>query len=363
MFITDKESLEPYQKENRLWQGIPGIEKTNGGRLFVTFYSGGPTEAPGNYVLLKKSDDDGATWSDIIAVNDPKAPKRSFDPCLWKDPMGRLWWFWSQGEKESFDAIGGVWFVRCDNPDADELLWTKPKRFANGVMMNKPSVIANGDWLFPCAIWTDNCYQGMPVVTDGIIEERKSNVYISRDNGETFSRYGQADVPNRSFDEHMVVELKDSTLLMLVRCHYGIGKSYSYDGGRTWTPGEDSGIAGPCSRFYIRRLKSGRILLINHYNFKGRNNLTAMLSDDDCVSWKGFLILDERNAVSYPDGTEDAQGNIYIVYDRERGGAHEYKNHSDAAREILFAKITEEDILAGKIVASGSSLKNIADKL
>jgi len=362
MFITNETLLKPYQNEHRLWQGIPGIERTNGGRLFVTFYSGGKTEEPGNYVLLKKSDDDGYTWSDIIAVNDPIAPKRSFDPCLWLDPLGRLWWIWSQGEQESFDAIGGVWFVRCDAPDAEELIWTAPRRFANGVMMNKPTVLKNGDWLFPCAIWTDNCYQGMPQVK-GLESERKSNVYISRDNGGTFTLYGQADVPRRSFDEHMVIELKDGRLLMLVRTHYGIGKSCSSDGGKTWTPGEDSGIAGPCSRFYIRRLKSGRILLVNHYNFRGRNNLTAMLSDDECESWKGFLSIDERNSVSYPDGTEDEKGNIYIVYDRERGGIHEFKDQSLAAREILIAKVTEADILAGKIVNPNSRLKVITDKL
>lgn len=362
MFITQKQALGAYQREHRFWQGIPGIEKTQGGRLFVTFYSGGHTEEPGNFVLLKKSDDDGISWSEILAVSDPKVPKRAFDPCLWLDPLGRLWWFWSQQEESRFDGIGGVWYVRCDHPDDACLEFTEPVRFANGVMMNKPTVLKDGAWLFPCAIWTDNCYEGMPVV-EGLKAERFSNVYVSRDNGKTISLLGGADVPNRCFDEHMTVELSDGRLLMLVRTHYGIGRSFSCDGGKTWSPGEDSGIKGPNSRFFIRRLASGRILLVNHYQFQGRNNLTAMLSEDECATWKGFLLLDERSAVSYPDGTEDEQGNIYIVYDRERGGSHEYKNHSDAAREILFAKITEADILAGKLVSPGSRLKMIADKL
>lgn len=362
MFITNRHALGAYQKEHRLWQGIPGIEKTKRGRLFITFYSGGETEAPGNYVVLKKSDDDGVTWSDILAVNAPQFPARAFDPCLWIDPMGRLWWFWSQQETGQFDGVGGVWYVRCDQPEEETLTFTEPFRFANGVMMNKPTVLKNGTWLFPCAIWTDACYSGMPVV-EGIKAERFSNVYASTDHGKTITLLGSADIPNRCFDEHMTVELSDGRLLMLVRTHYGIGRSFSYDGGKTWTPGEDSGISGPNSRFFIRKLASGRILLVNHYHFQGRNNLTAMLSEDDCVSWKGFLLLDERGAVSYPDGTEDTQGNLYIVYDRERGGSHEYKNHSDAAREILFAKITEEDILAGRLVSAGSRLKCIADKL
>jgi hypothetical protein len=363
MFYTDKENLRKYQKEYRLWQGIPGIERTRNGRLFATFYSGGQIEEPGNYVLLKMSDDDGFTWSDIIAVCDPKAPRRTFDPVLWTDPQGRLWWFWSQCEGEQWDGKGGVWYARCDRPDDDKLLWTEPICFANGVMMNKPTVLRDGNWLFPCAVWN---YDRKNVIEN----ERKSNVYLSADKGQTFVLYGQADVPERSCDEHMVLELRDQRLLMLVRTGYGIGKSYSYDGGKTWTQGEDSGIKGPCSRFFIRRLKSGRILLVNHYMFSdapfpnNRNNLTAMLSEDEGDTWKGFLMLDERDFVSYPDGTEDENGYIYIIYDHERGCRYDKNtDYSLLAKEILMAKITEADILAGKLISKESRLRVIVDKL
>jgi predicted neuraminidase len=202
----------------------------------------------------------------------------------------------------------------------------------------------------------------MPKVT-GITEERFSNIYRSQDKGESFALLGSADVPDRHFDEHMVVELREGRLLMLVRTDYGLGKSYSHDKGKTWTPGVDSGLGGPNSRFFIRRLKSGRILLVNHYKFEirkdinvqfpGRNNLCAMLSEDEGQSWKGFLMLDERDDVSYPDSTEDDQGNIYIIYDRERL----------KAREILMAKIREEDILAGKIINKESRMRVVVDKL
>ena len=48
---------------------------------------------------------------------------------------------------------------------------------------------------------------------------------------------GHADVPMRSFDEHMIVQKKDGTLWMLVRTFDGLGESFSSDGGFTWTPG------------------------------------------------------------------------------------------------------------------------------
>ena len=57
MFYTDPQDLEKYTQENRLWQGIPSIEVTKRGRIFVTFYSGETAETLGNYAVLVKTDD------------------------------------------------------------------------------------------------------------------------------------------------------------------------------------------------------------------------------------------------------------------------------------------------------------------
>jgi hypothetical protein len=94
------------------------------------------------------------------------------------------------------------------------------------------------------------------------------------------------------------------------------------------------------------------LLLINHYRFQGRNNLTATLSDDDGKSWYGNLLLDERNEVSYPDGIETAEGVSYVVYDRERA----------QAKEILYATFTEADVEAGRPVSDKCRLKQIINR-
>ena len=52
MLITNREALQEYRAGNRLWQGIPSIERTKNGRFFYTFYAGGNKEEIGNYVLL-----------------------------------------------------------------------------------------------------------------------------------------------------------------------------------------------------------------------------------------------------------------------------------------------------------------------
>lgn len=355
MLITDSSRLKNYDSEYRLWQGIPGIAVTPKGRIFLTFYSGGTKEDIGNYVVLIKSDDGKHFSGPIAAAYDDG--HRCYDPCLWMDPIGRLWLIWSYAPDH------GVYAAVCNDPDADTLTWSKEKRIGRDVMMNKPTVLSTGEWLFPIAVW-DNGVRSISSEYDSHGTERGSFVYKTIDNGMHFQKLGGADVKDRSFDEHMVIELKDGSLAMYVRTNYGIGVSYSYDKGATWTEGKDSGLGGPCSRFFIRRLKSGRILLINHYHFDGRNNLTALLSEDECRTWKYSLLLDERSNVSYPDAVEGEDGYIYITYDRERGAfLSRLDDVYGQAREILVARITENDIVNGKLTDEGSYLKRVASKL
>ncbi len=336
---------------DRKWQGIPGIERAPNGRLFATWYTGGDDEGPGNYVVVVISEDEGMSWSEpILTVIPPEPGHRVFDPCLWLDPMGRLWVFWAQSQEGSgkYDGCAGVCSVRCDFPDDLELVWSKPRRLANGIMMNKPTVISNGDWLMPAAVWE---YK-KPFLQE-MAGERFSNVYCSKDHGETWVLLGGADVKDRQYDEHMLVERKDGSLWMLVRTRYGIGTSVSKDSGKTWQNTPEQSFPGPGSRFFIRRLKSGALLLVNHYKFSGRSNLTAMISDDEGYSWKGHLLLDGRNNVSYPDGVQSGDGRIFIIYDRERKGKG----------EILMAIFREEDVRAGEKVSKDSRFKMLISNI
>lgn len=350
-----------FQDEYRKWQGIASIERTEGGRLYANWYTGMETERGGNFVVVSISDDEGDSWNSVEIVVEHDDPEiRCYDPCLWTDPLGRLWMTWNQS-REFFDGRVGVWASISENPDADTPTWSEPRRIANGIMMNKPTVTSSGEWLFPCAIWSDHePTEEHPEVAD----ERFSNVYASVDQGKTFEYRGRADVPNRQFDEHMVVEKKDGTLWMLVRCYNGIGEAFSEDGGRTWHEARKSHIDGPCSRFHIRRLRSGRLLMINHHDFdarlskdevaaqgnvkvwKGRTNLTAMISEDDGATWPYTLLLDDREDVSYPDATEAEDGTIYVIYDWQRM----------TERKIFMARFHEDEVLKGALSRRDSKL-------
>ena len=79
MLITDKKQLSEYGSDKRLWQGIPSVEVTKGGRTFVAFYSGGIAEQIGNYVVLIMSEK-GGDFGEPIAVCSASTPRASSSP-------------------------------------------------------------------------------------------------------------------------------------------------------------------------------------------------------------------------------------------------------------------------------------------
>jgi len=330
-----------YADDTRLFQGIPGMERASNGRLWALWYAGGTGEGELNYVTLVTSQDDGKSWSGPKVVIDPPGPVRAYDPAIWHDPSGRLWVFWAQSYRW-WDGRSGVWAITTENSDQEHPKWSKPRRICNGIMMNKPTVLANGDWLLPVAVWKQSAKDSIEYRFD-LPEERGGNIFISKDKGKSFQLLGQTNVPQRTFDEHMIVERKDKSLWTLVRTSYGIGESSSTDGGKIWSAGKASSIPHINARFFIRRLKSGNLVLVRHNpkNRKTRRDLTAYLSTDDGKTWQGGLLLDERPGVSYPDGIQSEDGIIYIIYDYSRTGE----------KKILMSTFKEEDILAGKPVS------------
>ena len=345
------EAPPAFDLSKRVWQGIPGVERTAKGRLFVSWFTGGPREpAPENTVLLTYSDDGGRTFQPPFVQASPTAEGvRCFDPTLWIDPEGRLWYIFNRGGKET--AQHDVWARVCDDPDANPPVFGPEVRIGFDVpyafRMNKPTVLASGEWVLPVT------HAGETVRDWFAGPRQRQGVGISSDRGRTWTLHGDLEAPSWAL-EGMVAELQDGQLRLLIRTGAGVlWESRSSDRGRTWSPAVASSIANPGSRFFIRRLASGNLLLVNHHRFTGRSHLTAQLSTDDGRSWNDGLLLDERSGVSYPDGVQDRDGLIWLVYDRDRGGDG----------EILLAKFREEDVAAGKDVSGAVSLKQVVDRL
>ncbi len=334
-----------------------GTAVTRGGRLFACWVGGGDNEKA--FFLLAYSDDGGQRWTEPCLVIDPHDEALPLERCtivgtLWADPLGRLWLFFNQSLLH-YDGRSTNWRIRCDDPDAQTLLWTKPQYVSDGCTLNKPLVLSNGEWMLPVSIWArhhikppfEDCFHELDAL-------RMANVYVSGDAGNTWKRRGGVRFPESRFDEHMIVERRDGTLWMLGRVRDGLMESVSKDRGLTWSEPVRARIQSVSARFHLRRLRSGRLLLVKHGRRLGqaaenRSQLTAFLSDDDGESWSDGLVIDERFEVSYPDSDQDEKGRLYITYDRNRA----------LDGEILMASLREEDILAGRLTTPGAYLGRV----
>lgn len=339
-----------FAEDIRNFQGCPTLAVTRGGRIYLAWYSGGIREPHiDNYNLVIYSDDKGATWSEPILVI-PSSRElwiHALDIELFTDPDGRLHVYWVQNNAcpapevmptarngQPLVAVDGVmfddflhamWETVCEDPDADEPQFSPAEFKDAGFLRCKPLITSSGRWIA--------CNYDQMTDLHGYS--------ISDDGGKTFSRrYGPKKI-RTTFDEQMCYEKLDGSIRMLIRSETGeLSECSSSDDGLTFTEAVPSGIDSANSRFFVKRLDSGRILLIKNDDRSSRKNMTACLSEDDGATFKYKAMIDPRADVSYPDA-DILDGRIFLTYDRER----------TKAREILFVSFTEEDIINNSIPA------------
>lgn len=340
----------------RKHDGVPAIAVSpKNGRLWATWF-GGPTdcEDSNNYVILATSADKGKSWKQVL-VHDPDGagPVRAFDPQVWVAPDGKLRWTWNERKVpvrngDNYRNSCLHWFARTaclrtvslNAEDEPATPYPKPERIASGAMLGKPLVRSDGAWLYPVSEWFDDL---------------SGRVYVTKDQGKTFELLGGVTVPfdKREFEEHNLVELKDGSLRMYMRVKnsgsHCTWQAESRDGGRSWSKPGPCAFTHPNARRFVRRLKSGTLLLVKNGPLDknvGRKDMTAYVSDDDGETWTGGLLL-HKGPCSYPDGDQASDGSIYVIYDTERTGN----------RVNSLVRFTEADVRAGKIVSEISNLE------
>lgn len=317
------------------WMGIPAIERAANGRLWCSFFSGGPKEPdPANCILLSTSSDDGATWSAPQVIVDVPGSTRAYDPALWHDPSGRLWLFYNLADLVTRDF--SVWAMTTDESNDAAPRWTPPRKIEIeapfAFRLNKPTVLTTGEWVLPVT-WARSAPAGWFPMSDQL-----QGVALSPDCGRTWTLHGGVESPAWSL-ENMIVERSDGRLWMLIRAGGGvIWESYSTDGGRTWSAGAPTNLVNPGVRFFIRRLASGRVLLINTFDPQRRTGLRACVSEPhDETRFNTGLELDSRDKISYPDAIQAPDGLIYAVHDRDRNGVGEILLDVFSEAEVLGA--------------------------
>ena len=343
---------ETYNPADRQWQGLVSVAAV-GDRLWSCFYTGGKKEPdPFNYIVMAYSDDGGKSWVDPYRIVDHAdiGSQNIFTvvPNLFVDEDGDLWLTYLQSQ---------FWGIRFDNAGCEnikDLAWDPPKVLGNMKTNQPPTVITHADGSKEWIVASESQVGESHVDT--------TRLYGSKDKGATWTlkaKVKSGAATARRWPESQVVQVDDQgTLLLASRLEGGtvggVEVAVSKDYGTTWSDYEynlSKPFIGPGSKFFMLRLSSGNLLMLNHDTSSSRSKLKAYLSEDGGKTWPYSLSLDDRDDVSYPSAFE-ADGRIFAAWDKGRY----------IEKELRFSSFDEEDIKKGYILSENGVKKSLISR-
>lgn len=275
----------------------------NDGRiLFIyTHFTGGGADESAAYLAARASSDGGRTWTaedTIIVPNEGRQNVMSVSLLRLKSGEIALFYLRKNSDEDCRP------YLRRSTDEGKT--WGEPAlcipREGYFVVNNDRVVqLTTGRLVIPAAL---HSLPGKGFIGRGI-----SMCFLSDDNGQTWRQSATTlEAPPDSgsgLQEPGVIELKDGRLMMLCRTDQGCQiRSWSTDGGNTWSPAERTEIMSPVSPATFERIpKTGDILLAWNDHSKDpalgskRTPLTLAISRDEGQTW-GHV----KNIEDAPDG-------------------------------------------------------------
>ncbi len=301
--IPDREAdisqivFSPTKQNPRYTEGSI-LELNDGSLLFaVTEFQESDSDFAKAHIVARTSTDGGRTWGDSRILQKNTGGLNVMSVTLRRVTPNRIGLFYLQ--KNSFNDLD--LFVRLSKDEAltfgSPVLVTADEGY-HVVNNDRVTQLSTGRLLAPAASTPD-------VRT---VNHFVSRCYISDDGGQSWRPgKGHVDADKRGAMEPEVIELNDGRVMMIVRTQLGIiGKSYSEDGGDTWSEMSSLGVQAPEAPATLRRVPAtGDLLLIWNNTYKEgaghggrRTPLTAALSHDEGQTWDHT-----RNLESNPEQT------------------------------------------------------------
>lgn len=316
-----------------------------------------------NDIVLKRSSDQGQTWSKLQVVADynmlqasNSAPVVDYtDPDY---PNGRILLFYNTGNNHEYEVRLGkglreVWYkTSVDNG----YTWSDPINITTQVHRPyQPTSIPEYNFIEDWRAYANTPGHAMQFETG----KYKGRIYVAAnhskgspkndfsdydvhafytdDHGKTFHLSSNLNFPGSN--ESTAVELSDNKLMMNSRNQKGDQKarivSISNDGGQTWDNIYfDEHLPDPINQGSLLLLESNKngntIAFINAADTIQRDNLTLRLSYNDGKSWAASYLVDKNPKISTVDYT--AYSDIVKIDDNKIGILYEINNY----KEILF---------------------------
>jgi sialidase-1 len=274
------------------------ITLKDGRILFVyTHFTGGFDDASTAHLASRESGDGGRTWSatdKVVLPNEGGFNIMSVSLIRLNEGIGLLYL-----RKESNADCRAYLRVSRDEGET----WGDPVLCMQDVgyyVVNNDRIIrlGSGRLVIPAALHTHE--------TKEFTGRAVAMCYLSDDDGLTWRRSETILQPpaesKTGLQEPAVIELKDGRMLMLCRTDQGCQlRSYSSDGGVTWSPVERTDILSPVSPASVARIPgSGNLVLVwnDHKDIAPelkdkRTPLTVAVSDDEGTTWKNRFNVED----------------------------------------------------------------------
>ncbi len=268
------------------------VQLNDGRILFAyTHFTGSAGDEGTAHIAGRFSSDNGVTWTredQLILPNEGQ--QNTMSVSLLRLKSGPIAFFYLR-KNSDYDCRP---YLRISTDEAKT--WSEPKLCIESIgyfVVNNDRVIqlSTGRLVIPAA------RHSLPGEKFG--HRAQALCYLSDDDGKTWRQSETVlDAPPESkvgLQEPGIVELSDGRIMMLCRTDVGCQlRSYSADGGNTWSPVERTDILSPVSPASFKRIPStGDLLLVwnNHANIpenlKGkRTPLSVAVSNDNGQSWQ-----------------------------------------------------------------------------
>lgn len=370
------------------------VEAPNGDLLVTWFRGTGERTADDVQIMGARKRRGEDRWSPMFVMYDtPEFPDGN--PCLFVDPMGRLWLIHTTILANTWESallkvhVSEDYFG--DGPPRwafSRILHVKPgPRFAETVARELPrmeSLARSMDLpektrvevdAFLAAMRqhaNDKLYRRLGWMTRAhpfLLEGRRLIVPLYHD-GFSFSLMAITDdwgdhwhfstpLVGAGNIQPSIVQRRDGSLYTLMRDNgpppQRLLQSESRDRGETWSPVTDSDQPNPGSGAEIIRLRNGHWVLINNDTERGRHSLVVRLSDDEGRTWKWGRHLErdqpgpEAGRYHYPSIIQAADGTLHATYSHHlhRRTLPKDTDGDPAAKTIKHVQFNEEWIRRG----------------
>ncbi len=290
------------------------IESLGNGEYILSWFAGSHEKNDDVGIWLSKGKPENWSPPKLLAKvrNDPH-----WNPVLFNAPDGRLYLYFKVG-KEIDDWE--TWVQYSENKGES---WSKPKelvegdRGGRGPVRNHILVLSDGTWLAPASIEKNKVW----------------NAFVDRstDAGKTWTATDTLELDRKLVVGEGVIqpalwESKEGHVHMLLRTSAGkIGRSDSFDHGKTWSPLELTDLPNNNSGIDVAQIDENTLALAYNpvgENWGARYPMQIAVSFDNGKTWPMTKVVEQgegKNEFSYPSLIyEDGYLVLCYTWNREK---------------------------------------------